>query len=49
LPSGFHSNRLGTHIVQALAGQLGAELIKQESTVITHYMLVVPLHFSIVN
>ncbi|TPQ33611.1 histidine kinase [Bradyrhizobium guangdongense] len=40
------SKRLGTRIVHALAGQLGAELVKQETTVGTHYRLVAPLHFS---
>jgi two-component sensor histidine kinase len=47
LPSDFNparSKRLGTRIVQALAGQLGAELTRQESTRGTHLTLVVPLH-----
>jgi len=47
LPIGFDpalTKRLGTRIVQALAGQLGAKLTKQESKVGTHYVLVVPLH-----
>jgi two-component sensor histidine kinase len=47
LPSDFdpaRSKRLGTRIVQALAGQLGAELTRQESTRGTHLTLVVPLH-----
>ena len=38
------TKRLGTRIVQALAGQLGAELTRQESTGGTHLTLVVPLH-----
>src|SRR6478736_1710352 len=45
LPADFNparSKRLGTRIVRALAGQLGAELIKQESTIGTHYRLLVP-------
>jgi two-component sensor histidine kinase len=52
LPADFNparSKRLGTRIVRALAGQLGAELIKQESTIGTHYRLLVPLHFSAAN
>ena len=47
LPSDFNparSKRLGTRIVQALAGQLGAELTRRESTRGTHLTLVVPLH-----
>jgi two-component sensor histidine kinase len=47
LPSDFNparSKRLGTRIVQALAGQLGAELTRQESTRGTHLTLVVPSH-----
>ena len=47
LPTDFNpalTKRLGTRIVQALAGQLGAELTRQESTGGTHIMLVVPLH-----
>ena len=47
LPTDFDpalSKRLGTRIVQALAGQLGAKLTRQESTRGTHLMLVVPLH-----
>jgi two-component sensor histidine kinase len=47
LPADFNpalSKRLGTRIVQALAGQLGAKLTRQESTGGTHLMLVVPLH-----
>src|ERR1700676_83592 len=47
LPADFNpalTKRLGTRIVQALAGQLGAELTRQESTGGTHIMLVVPLH-----
>lgn len=38
------TKRLGTRIVQALAGQLGAELTRQESTRGTHLTLVVPVH-----
>jgi hypothetical protein len=38
------TKRLGTRIVQALAGQLGAELTRQQSAPGTHLMLVVPLH-----
>jgi two-component sensor histidine kinase len=38
------TKRLGTRIVQALAGQLGAELTRRESTGGTHLTLVVPLH-----
>jgi two-component sensor histidine kinase len=52
LPSDFNpalSKRLGTRIVQALAGQLGAELKRQESTRGTHYLLVVPLHVAAAN
>ena len=52
LPTDFNpalTKRLGTRIVQALAGQLGAELTRQESTVGTHYTLVVPLHVAAVN
>src|SRR4249919_3914161 len=47
LPTDFNpalTKRLGTRIVQALAGQLGAELTRQQSTGGTHLMLVVPLH-----
>ncbi len=47
LPSDFNparSKRLGTRIVQALAGQLGAELTRRELTRGTHLTLVVPLH-----
>jgi two-component sensor histidine kinase len=47
LPADFNpalTKRLGTRIVQALAGQLGAELTRQESTRGTHLTLVVPLH-----
>jgi two-component sensor histidine kinase len=47
LPADFNpalSKRLGTRIVQALAGQLKAELVRQESTGGTHLTLVVPLH-----
>jgi two-component sensor histidine kinase len=47
LPADFNpalTKRLGTRIVQALAGQLGAELTRQESTGGTHITLVVPLH-----
>ena len=47
LPTDFDpalTKRLGTRIVQALAGQLGAELTRQESTRGTHLTLVVPLH-----
>jgi two-component sensor histidine kinase len=47
LPADFDpalSKRLGTRIVQALAGQLGAELTRQQSTGGTHLTLVVPLH-----
>src|ERR1700730_16130102 len=47
LPTDFNpalTKRLGTRIVQALAGQLGAELTRQESTGGTHLTLVVPLH-----
>jgi two-component sensor histidine kinase len=47
LPTDFNpalTKRLGTRIVQALAGQLGAELTRQESTRGTHLTLVVPLH-----
>src|ERR1700726_3592902 len=47
LPTDFNpalTKRLGRRIVQALAGQLGAELTRQESTGGTHIMLVVPLH-----
>jgi two-component sensor histidine kinase len=52
LPTDFNpalTKRLGTRIVQALAGQLGAELTRQESIVGTHYTLVVPLHVAAVN
>ena len=52
LPADFNpalTKRLGTRIVQALAGQLGADLIRQESTVGTHYTLVVPMHVAAVN
>ncbi len=47
LPADFNpalTKRLGTRIVQALAGQLGAELTRQESTGGTHLTLIVPLH-----
>jgi two-component sensor histidine kinase len=47
LPTDFNpalTKRMGTRIVQALAGQLGAELTRQESTRGTHLTLVVPLH-----
>jgi two-component sensor histidine kinase len=47
LPTDFNpafTKRLGTRIVQALAGQLGAALTRQESTGGTHLRLVVPLH-----
>ena len=47
LPTDFNpalTKRLGTRIVQALAGQLRAELTRQESTRGTHLTLVVPLH-----
>ena len=47
LPADFNpalTKRLGTRIVQALAGQLGAELTRQQSTGGTHLTLVVPLH-----
>jgi two-component sensor histidine kinase len=47
LPANFDpalTKRLGTRIVQALAGQLGAELTRQQSTGGTHLTLVVPLH-----
>ena len=47
LPADFNpalTKRLGTRIVQALAGQLGAELTRQESTGGTHLTLVVPLY-----
>ena len=47
LPADFNpalTKRLGTRIVQALAGQLRAELTRQELTGGTHIMLVVPLH-----
>ena len=47
LPADFNpalTKRLGTRIVQALAGQLGAELTRQESTRGTHLTLVVPVH-----
>jgi two-component sensor histidine kinase len=47
LPTDFNpalTKRLGTRIVQALAGQLGAELSRQQSTGGTHLTLVVPLH-----
>ena len=37
------SKRLGTRIVQALAGQLGAELTRPESALGSHYALLVPL------
>jgi two-component sensor histidine kinase len=52
LPADFdpaRSKRLGTRIVQALAGQLGAELIRQPTTAGTHYMLVVPLQVATAN
>jgi two-component sensor histidine kinase len=52
MPSDFNpalSKRLGTRIVRALTGQLGAELTRQDSTVGTHYTLVVPLHVAAVN
>src|SRR3954451_8091785 len=52
LPADFNpalAKRLGTRIVQALAGQLKAELTRQESSVGTHYTLVVPLHVAAVN
>jgi len=47
LPTDFNpalTKRLGTRIVQALAGQLGAALTRQQSTGGTHLTLVVPLH-----
>jgi two-component sensor histidine kinase len=47
LPTDFNpalTKRLGTRIVQALAGQLGAELTRPKSTKGTHFMLAVPLH-----
>ncbi len=47
LPTDFDpalTKRLGTRIVQALAGQLGGELTRQQSTGGTHLTLVVPLH-----
>jgi two-component sensor histidine kinase len=47
LPTDFNpalTKRLGTRIVQALAGQLGAELTRQQSTGGTHLTVVVPLH-----
>lgn len=50
LPADFNpalTKRLGTRIVQALAGQLGAELTRQESTGGTHITLVVPLHAAV--
>ena len=46
LPTDFNpalTKRLGTRIVQALAGQLGAALTRQELTGGTHLTLVVPL------
>ena len=52
LPTDFNparSKRLGTRIVQALAGQLGAELTRQEFTRGTHYTLVVPLRVAADN
>jgi two-component sensor histidine kinase len=52
LPTDFNpalTKRLGTRIVQALAGQLEAELTRQESTLGTHYLPVVPLHVAAVN
>ncbi|WP_291853969.1 histidine kinase dimerization/phosphoacceptor domain -containing protein [Bradyrhizobium sp.] len=47
LPTDFDpalTKRLGTRIVRALAGQLGGELTRQQSTGGTHLTLVVPLH-----
>ena len=47
LPADFDpalTKRLGTRIVQALAGQLGAELTRREPIGGTHLTLVVPLH-----
>ena len=52
LPSDFNpalTKRLGTRIVQALAGQLGTELKRQESTKGTHYLLFVPLQVAAAN
>jgi two-component sensor histidine kinase len=52
LPADFNpalTKRLGTRIVQPLAGQLKAELTRRESTVGTHYTLVVPLHVAAIN
>ncbi|HJY91266.1 MAG TPA: hypothetical protein VJ255_13350, partial [Candidatus Acidoferrum sp.] len=52
LPTDFNpalTKRLGTRIVQALAGQLGAELTRQEFTRGTHYTLVVPLRVAADN
>jgi two-component sensor histidine kinase len=46
LPTDFdpaRSKRLGARIVQALAGQLGAELTRQEVARGTHHTIVVPL------
>jgi len=43
------SKRLGTRIVQALAGQLGAGLTRMASTVGTHHRLLVPLDGAIAD
>jgi two-component sensor histidine kinase len=47
LPADFDpalSKRLGTRIALGLAGQLGAELIRQKSNKGAHFTFVVPLH-----
>jgi two-component sensor histidine kinase len=47
LPADFDpalSKRLGTRIALGLAGQLGAELIRQKSSKGAHFTFVVPLH-----
>ncbi len=47
LPADFDpalSKRLGSRIAQGLAGQLGADLIRQKTSKGAHFTLVVPLH-----
>jgi two-component sensor histidine kinase len=47
LPADFDpalSKRLGSRIAQGLAGQLGADLIREKSSKGAHFSLVVPLH-----
>ena len=46
LPSGFDpptSKRLGSRLINALAKQLGAELIRPVSAIGTNFMLLIPL------